>query len=64
MKIIPKDGQPHIIDLLHFPANKEAYNLLFDHAIQKQPADAKKMILAHNLITNTKFSDLKCQTRP
>ena len=61
MEIVPKNGQPHITDLLQFPANEEAYNLLFDHAIQKQPADAKKMILAHNLITNTKFSDLKFQ---
>ena len=60
-KLFPKVAQPHITDLLQFPANEEAYNLLFDHAIQKQPADAKKMILAHNLITNTKFSDLKFQ---
>ena len=61
MEIVPKDGQAHIIDLLQFPANEEAYNLLFDHAIQKQSADAKKMILAHNLITNTKISELKFQ---
>ena len=61
MEIVPKAGQPHITDLLQFPTNEEAYNILFDHAIQKQPADAKKMILAHNLITKTKFSDLKFQ---
>ena len=45
MEIVPKAGQPHITDLLQFPTNEEAYNILFDHAIQKQPADAKKMIL-------------------
>ena len=61
MEIVPKDGQAHIIDLLQFPANEDAYNLLFDHAIQKQPADVKKMILAHNLIPNTKFFYLKFQ---
>ena len=58
MEIVPKDSQSHIDNLLQFPATEEAYNLLFDHAIKKQPANAKKMI---NLITNTKFSDLKFQ---
>ena len=58
MEIVPKDGQPHIINLFQFPAN---HNLPFDHAIQKQPANAKKMILAHNLIPNTKFFDVKFQ---
>ena len=61
MEIVPKDGQPHIINLFQFPPNQKAYNLPFDHAIQKQPADVKKMILAHNLIPNTKFFYLKFQ---
>ena len=59
MEIVPKDGKPNITNLLEFPANEEACGKLFDYAIQKQPADAKKMLIAHTLITNTKFSDLK-----
>ena len=46
MEIVPKVGKPNITDLLQFPATGEAYNLLFDHAIKKQPTDAKKMIIA------------------
>ena len=59
MEIVARNGQSHITDLPQFPATEEAYNLLFDHTIQKQPSNAKKMIIALNLITNTKFSDLK-----
>ena len=42
MEIVPKNGQPHIIDLLQFPANEEGYNLLFDHAIQNNLPTPRK----------------------
>jgi hypothetical protein len=60
--ILSKEGQETFTDLLKFPANEEAYNELFDHAVQKQPTEARKMLLiTHSLITNTKFTDLKFQ---
>jgi hypothetical protein len=40
---------------------KKPMDNYFDHAVQKQTGDAKKMITAHALITNTNFSDLKFQ---
>jgi hypothetical protein len=63
MEIIPlkEQGQETFTDLLKFPANEEAYNKLFDHAVQKQPTEARKMLITHSLITNTKFTSLKFQ---
>ena len=62
MEIVPsKAGQATFDDLLKFPANADAYNQLFDHSIQKQPTEARKVIIAHSLITSAKFTDLKFQ---
>jgi hypothetical protein len=61
MEIVPEDGKPHFTDLIQFPANEEACGQFFDYAIQKQTGNAKKMIIAHTLIINTKFSNLKFQ---
>jgi hypothetical protein len=61
IEIVPKDDQAHLTDLIQFPANEEAYNKLFGHAVQKQPTEARKMIIAHSVITNFKFTDLKFQ---
>jgi hypothetical protein len=63
MEMIPlQEDQETFTDLLKFPANKEAYNQRFDHhAVQNQPTEARKMLIAHSLITNTKFTNLKFQ---
>jgi hypothetical protein len=62
LEIIPsKEGKAKFSDLLTFPANEQAYNELFDHAVVKQPTEARKIIVTHSLITSMKFSDLKFQ---
>jgi hypothetical protein len=62
LEIVPsKAGQAKFTDLLQFPANEEEYNAMFHHAVDKQPTEARKIIVKHSLITNQKFSDLKFQ---
>jgi hypothetical protein len=62
LEIVPsKDGQEKITDLFKFPANETDYNAMFEHAVDKQPTDARKIIVKHSLITTLKFSDLKFQ---
>jgi hypothetical protein len=34
---------------------------MFEHAIDNQPTEARKIIVKHSLITSVKFSDLKFQ---
>jgi hypothetical protein len=56
LEIVPsKVGPGKLSDLLKFPVN-ETY-----HAVDKQPTDARTIIVKHSLITNMKFSDLKFQ---
>jgi hypothetical protein len=65
LKIIrSKEGKAKLTDLLQFPANANTYNELFEHAVDKQPTDARKIIVNHSLITAMKFSDLKFQNAP
>jgi hypothetical protein len=65
LEIVPsKEGQSNITDLLSFPATETAYNRLFKHAVDKQPTAARKINIAHSLITNLKFSALKFQNAP
>jgi hypothetical protein len=62
MEVVPsQEGKAKFTDLLEFPANETDYNALFEHAVDKQPTDARKIIVRHSLITNLKFSDLKFQ---
>jgi hypothetical protein len=62
LEIVPsKEGKDKFTDLKNFPANENDYNAHFDHAVDKQPNDARKIIVRHSLITNMKFSDLKFQ---
>jgi hypothetical protein len=62
LEIIPsKEGKEKFSDLLKFPANETAYNTLFVHAVDKQPTDARKIIVKHLLIRAMQFSDLKFQ---
>jgi hypothetical protein len=62
LEIIPsEEGQAKFSDLMKFPASEKAYNELFDHAVDKQPTDARKIAVKHSLITSMKFSDLKFQ---
>jgi hypothetical protein len=65
LEIVPsKEDQAAFADLNKFPATENAYNLLFNHAVDKQPTEARKIIIAHSLITNLKFFDLKIQNAP
>jgi hypothetical protein len=62
LEIVPsKEGQEKITDLFEFPANETDYNAMFEHAVDKQPTDARKIIIKHSLITALKYSDLKFQ---
>jgi hypothetical protein len=62
LEIIPsKDGKEKFQDLEKFPANENDYNEQFEHAIQKEPTEARKILVRHSLLTNFKFSDLKFQ---
>jgi hypothetical protein len=62
LEIIPsKEGKEKFSYLLKFPANETAYNTLFVHAVDKQPTEARKIIVKHSLITAMKFSDFKFQ---
>ena len=62
IEIVPsKEGQNKFADLAKFPATEEAYSALFHHAIDKQPTEARKVIVKHSILTNQKFSDLKFQ---
>jgi hypothetical protein len=62
LDIIPsKTGKEKFSDLLKFPANEIGYNQMFVHAVDKQPTEARKIIVKHSLITAMKFSDLKFQ---
>jgi hypothetical protein len=62
-EIVPSKAGPGMSSyLLTFPANETDYNAAFEHAVDKQPTDARKIIVKHSLITkNMKFSDLKFQ---
>ena len=65
LEIVPsKEGKAQFSDLLQFPANENDYNALFAHAVDKQPTTARKVIVAHSLVTTMKFSDLKFQNAP
>jgi hypothetical protein len=62
LEIVPwKEGKDKFTDLKNFPANENDCNAHFDHAVDKQPNDARKIIVRHSLITNMKSSDLKFQ---
>jgi hypothetical protein len=62
LEIIPsKAGQGTISNLLTFPANEADYNAAFEHTVDNQPTNVRKIIVKHSLITNMKFSDLKFQ---
>ena len=62
LEILPsKEGKANFKDLVQFPANEKDYNDQFDHAVQKEPNDARKILVRHSVITNLKFSDLKFQ---
>jgi hypothetical protein len=62
LEIVPsKEGQDKFNDQLKFPVNESDYNALFHHAVDKQPTEARKIVVKHSLITNQKFSDLKFQ---
>jgi hypothetical protein len=62
LEIVPfKADQAKFTDLLQFPANEEDYSAMFHHAVDKQPTEARKIIVKHSLITKQKFSDLKFQ---
>ena len=61
-EIVPsKEGKDKFSDLAKFPSNETDYNAFFEHAIDKQPTEARKIIVKHSLITTLKFSDLKFQ---
>ena len=60
--VVPsKDTKATFKDMNQFPANDKAYNEKFDHAVQKEPTEARKILVCHSLLTNLKFSDLKFQ---
>jgi hypothetical protein len=62
LEIIPsKEGKAKFTDLLKFHSTKVAYNTLFEYAVDKQPTEARKIIVKHSLITSMKLSDLKFQ---
>ena len=62
LEVVPsKDGGSVLSDLCKFPSNETDYNNLFDHAIQKEPTEARKILVRHSLITNLRFSELKFQ---
>ena len=62
LEIIPsKADKATFKDLLKFPANEKDYNEHFEHAVQKEPTEARKILVRHSLLTNLKFSDLKFQ---
>jgi hypothetical protein len=62
LEIIPsKAGNATFKDLVNFPANEKDYNDQFDHAVQKEATEARRIIVAHSLLTSFKFSDLKFQ---
>ena len=62
LEIVPsKDGKATFNDIKKFPANEKDYNEHFDHAVQKEPTEARKILVRHSLLTNLKFSDLKFQ---
>jgi hypothetical protein len=61
LEIIPsKEGKEKFSDLLKFPANKTAYNALFVHAVDKQPTEARKIIVKHSLFTAMTFCGGVC----
>jgi hypothetical protein len=62
LEIVPsKAGKAPFKDIHKFPANEKDHNEHFDHAVQKQPTEARKILVSHSLITNLKFSELKFQ---
>jgi hypothetical protein len=62
LEIIPsKDGKDAFQDLEKFPASKNECNNQFEHAIQKEPTEARKILVHHSLLANFKFLDLKFQ---
>ena len=62
LEIVPsKEGTSKFSDLTKFPSNEKDYNELFEHAVDKQPTEARKIMVKHSLITSMKFSDLKFQ---
>ena len=62
LEVVPsKDTKASFNDLKQFPANDTDYNAKFDHAVQKEPTEARKILVRHSLLTNLKFSDLKFQ---
>ena len=62
IEIVPsKEGKATFKDLVKFPATEKEYNEHFDHAVQKEPTEARKILVRHSLLTNVKFSDLKFQ---
>ena len=63
LEIVPfKDNKATFKDMNQFPANDKAYNEKLDHAVQKEPTEARKILVRHSLlVTNLKFSDLKFQ---
>ena len=62
LEIVPSNSAKATFSDLHqFPSNENDYNEHFDHAIQKEPTAARKVLVRHNVITKLKFSELKFQ---
>jgi hypothetical protein len=62
LEIVPsKEDQAKFSDMTKFPANETEYNAFFEHVVDKQPTEGRKIIVKHSLVTNMKFSDLKFQ---
>jgi hypothetical protein len=53
LEIVPsKAGKAPFKDIHKFLANEKDCNEHFDHAVQKQPTEARKILVSHSLITN------------
>lgn len=62
IEIVPSQADKATFkDLFNFPANEKDCNDNFEHAVQKEPTEARKILVRHNIITSLKFSDLKFQ---
>ena len=62
IEIVPSNkAKATFSNLTKFPSNENDYNEHFDHAIQKEPSEARKILVRHTVITKFKFSELKFQ---
>jgi hypothetical protein len=65
LEIIPsKAGKASFKNLVQFPVNKTEYNEHFNHAVQKEPTEARKILVCHSLHQSQIFRPQvpKCQT--